>query len=107
MNSIETEIRIREFELFFARTPTIHGGACAKDQQGYPRDYVRSVPIRRLIIGTVTFDANGQVIEKPTERKDLVVEKYFIGVDGEMLVLQPNQEPPLSAKVKRGYNFEI
>jgi len=88
MNSIETEKEIRALELMLYTPTTFHSGACTRDLQQQPTDYIPP-------------------INSTHSEPEFLVEKYQIGADGEMLVLRGKQEPPLSTQIKRGYDFQI
>jgi|GEM_PF-5138113 len=90
MIPVGMEGAVRELDSFLGR-PLINnlgGGPCARDlASSCPRDYVSS----------------GSSSGKP----EVAVERYAIGVNGEMRVLRGNEREPLSFRIPRGYDFEI
>jgi hypothetical protein len=59
---------VSEYDLMFGRQ-TFHSGACARDQQQPGTLYKR--PIGRVIIGTVRFNKDGEVVEDSPAQQSL------------------------------------
>ena len=78
---------MNSFSLFMRGSSCARSGPCARDLQAHRRDYVESL--------------------EPCAKPLFVVEKYVIGVDGEMMVLGPNQSTLLTFYIPRGYDFQI
>jgi hypothetical protein len=91
---------LRDLDLLLERGTEFHSGPCARDLQ-QPVDIRYALPSKGHIIKKAVSDFNARTVE------EILVERYAIGVDGEMAVLRGNQEAPLSFSVPRGYHFDI
>ena len=54
------------------------------------------------------FSPENYVVSSPRNSEpEIIIEGYAVGVDGEMRVLGPREDIPLSFQVRKGYMFEI